>query len=64
MTRERSYATFLNALDSIGLTVERSHGYYKIIEASKAKSGSVPVYGFDGKPAQTTSKRTKESPGN
>jgi hypothetical protein len=50
MTREEAYASFLNALDSIGLTVEKSSGYLRIIETAKAKSSSLPVYGFDGRP--------------
>jgi len=61
MTPNEAYATFLTALDSVGLTVERAHGYYKIIETAKAKTGGGPVYGFDGKPAQATPKRTKSS---
>jgi hypothetical protein len=60
LTRDEAYAAFLNALDSVGLAVERGPGYYKIIEASKAKSGALPVYGFDGKPTQTPPKRAKE----
>ena len=47
---------FLSALDSVGLTVERGPGYYKIIETSKAKTSSVPVYGFDGSPTRAKSK--------
>jgi len=58
MTPHEAYAAFLVALDSIGLTVEHGAGYYKIIETSKAKSGSVPVYGFDGQPTQAP-KRSK-----
>jgi hypothetical protein len=61
MTPTEAYATFLVALDSLGLTVERGAGFYKIIESSKAKSGSVPVYGFDGKPAQAAPKPAKRS---
>jgi hypothetical protein len=49
MTRDEAYAAFLSALDSLGLTVENHPGYLKIIETSKAKSASLPVYGFDGK---------------
>ena len=49
MTRDEAYAVFLTALDSVGLTVERGPGYNKIIETTKAKMGSIPVYGFDGK---------------
>lgn len=60
LTRDEAYAAFLSALDTVGLAVEKGPGYYKIIEASKAKSGSLPVYGFDGKPTQTPPKRAKE----
>jgi len=52
MTRDEAYAAFLAALDSVGLTVERHAGYLKIIETSKAKTSSTPVYGFDGKPTR------------
>jgi len=51
MTRREAYAAFLAALDSIGLTVEQAPGFLRVIETSKAKTGSVPVYGFDGRPA-------------
>ena len=51
MTREEAFAAFLNALDSIGLTVEKASGYLRIIESSKAKTSQTPVYGFDGSPA-------------
>jgi hypothetical protein len=60
MTPNEAYSAFLSALDSIGLTVQRAHGYYTIIETAKAKTGSVPVYGFDGKPTPPAS-RTKSS---
>jgi hypothetical protein len=52
MTPQEAYAAFLSALDANGLTVERGTGFYKIIETSKAKSASVPVYDFDGRPTQ------------
>ena len=57
MTPKEAYTTFLMALDSIGLTVQRGAGYYTIIETAKAKSGNMPVYGFDGKPTTQTSPR-------
>jgi general secretion pathway protein D len=50
MTPREAYAAFLAALDSIGLTVEQGPGFLRIIETSKAKTGAVPVYGFDGQP--------------
>jgi hypothetical protein len=52
LTREEAYAAFLNALDLLGLTVEESTSFLRIIETSKAKSSAVPVYGFDGRPAR------------
>jgi hypothetical protein len=60
MTRDEAYASFLSALDSVGLTLEKGPGYDTIIETSKAKSSGVPVYGFDGKPAKTPSRRAKD----
>ena len=55
MTRDEAYAVFLSAIDSIGLTVERRAGYFMIIESSKAKMSSMPVYGFDGQPTRGSS---------
>jgi hypothetical protein len=52
MTPKEAYAVFLSALDSVGLTVEKGPGYYKVIETAKAKSSSTPVYGFDGRPTE------------
>src|SRR5947207_1945075 len=56
-----AYDTFLTALDSIGLTVEQGPGYLKIIETSKAKSSSLPVYGFDGRRTDQKARRTKQT---
>jgi hypothetical protein len=56
LTRDEAFSAFLSALDSVGLTVERGPGYYKIIETSKAKTSSVPVFGFDGHPTRAKSK--------
>jgi hypothetical protein len=52
MTPEEAYAAFLNALDAIGLAVERAPGYLKIIETAKAKSAPVPIYDFKGRPTR------------
>ncbi len=49
MTRDEAYVAFLRALDSLGLTVEKSGRFLKIIETSKAKSSAVPIYDFDGR---------------
>jgi len=59
MTPKEAYVTFLSALDSIGLTVEHGPGYLKIIETAKAKSSSLPVYGFDGRPTEQKARRQK-----
>jgi hypothetical protein len=61
MTREEAYSTFLSALDTVGLTVEKGPGYYKIIETAKAKSSGLPVYGFDGKPAKVPTKANNDA---
>jgi len=61
MTPREAYATFLSALDSLGLTVEQGPGYLKIIETSKAKSSSVPVYGFDGQPTERKGRRAGQA---
>jgi len=61
MTPREAYGVFLTALDSIGLTVEQGPGYLKIIETSKAKSASLPVYGFDGRPTGGKSKRPSQT---
>ena len=49
MTRDEAYRAFLNALESIGLTVVRTGKFLTIIETAKAKSASIPVYDFDGR---------------
>jgi hypothetical protein len=60
LTRDEAYAAFLSAIDSIGLTVERHPGYLMIIETSKAKSSSMPVYGFDGEPTRGGSSGSRD----
>jgi uncharacterized protein (DUF1778 family) len=50
ITREEAYRVFLDALDSVGLTVEPAGKALQIIESAKAKTASIPVYGFDGRP--------------
>jgi hypothetical protein len=49
ITPEEAYRLFLDALDSVGLTVERTGRFMQIIETSKAKSSPVPFYGADGR---------------
>lgn len=47
ITPEEAYRLFLGALDSVGLTVEPSGKFLRIIETVKAKTSSVPIYGED-----------------
>src|SRR6185503_5211671 len=47
ITPEEAYRLFLGALDSVGLTVEPSGKFLRIIETLRAKSVSIPVYGAD-----------------
>jgi general secretion pathway protein D len=48
ITPEEAYRLFLASLDSVGLTVEPSGKFLRIIETLRAKSTSIPVYGPDG----------------
>src|SRR4029077_600695 len=50
ITPEEAYRVFLDALDSAGLTVQPDGKFLKIIEVAKAKSGAIPLYGWDGRP--------------
>jgi general secretion pathway protein D len=45
MTPEEAYGLFLDALESVGLTVEPSGWFSRIIETSKARSAAVPFVG-------------------
>jgi general secretion pathway protein D len=47
ITPEEAYRLFLAALDSVGLTVEPSGKFLRIIETLRAKSTNIPVYGQD-----------------
>ncbi|MEP6652127.1 MAG: type II secretion system secretin GspD [Myxococcales bacterium] len=47
ITPEEAYRLFLAALDSVGLTVQESGKFYRIIETVKAR-GNAPLYGPDG----------------
>ncbi|HEY4187820.1 MAG TPA: type II secretion system secretin GspD [Polyangia bacterium] len=46
ITPEEAYQLFLAALDSVGLTVQESGKFYRIIETGKAKMGA-PLLGTD-----------------
>src|SRR5690242_16012502 len=43
ITAGEAYALFLDALDSVGLTVYPSHGVLRVIETSKVKSSPIPL---------------------
>jgi general secretion pathway protein D len=49
MTPKQALGLFLDALDSVGLTVEPSGQFWRIIETRKVKSTPTPLYGWDGK---------------
>ena len=44
-----AFGLFLDALDSVGLTVEPSGKFWRLIETHKVKSTPIPLYGFDGR---------------
>jgi hypothetical protein len=48
ITPDGAYHLFLSALDSVGLTVQESGKFFRIIETSKAKNSDLPLYGFAG----------------
>jgi general secretion pathway protein D len=48
ITPEEAYRLFLDALDSLGLTVYPSGRFLRVIEADKAKSSPIPVVIPDG----------------
>ncbi len=43
LTPEDAYRLFLDALDSVGLTVYPSGGFLRVIEAAGAKTAPIPV---------------------
>ncbi len=49
VTVEEAYAAFYASLQTMGLTVEPSGKYFKIVETADAKSRTLPVYGPTGK---------------
>jgi general secretion pathway protein D len=49
ITVGEAYKLFLDALDSVGLTVYPSGAFLRIVETRNAKSSPVPVIGFDGR---------------
>ena len=49
VTVDEAYAAFYAALQTMGLTVEPSGRYFKIVESTGAESRNLPVYGPSGK---------------
>lgn len=49
VTLDEAYAAFYAALQTMGLTVEPSGKYFKIVETAEAKSRTLPVYGPSGR---------------
>jgi general secretion pathway protein D len=48
ITPREAYRLFLEALDSVGLTVVPTGSFLRIIESAKVKGSPIPVIGFDG----------------
>jgi hypothetical protein len=48
ITPEDAYRLFLSALDSVGLTVQESGRFLRIIETSKGRNSALPLDGFAG----------------
>lgn len=51
ITPREAYRLFLEALDSVGLTVLPAGPFLRIIETAKVKTSPIPVVGFDGQAA-------------
>jgi general secretion pathway protein D len=49
VTPAEAYRLALDALNSVGLTLEPSGGFYQIIETQRARTKSIPLYGYDGR---------------
>jgi general secretion pathway protein D len=49
VTVDEAYAAFYAALQTMGLTVEPSGKYFKIVETAEVKGRTLPVYGPDGR---------------
>jgi general secretion pathway protein D len=47
VTADEAYAAFYAALETMGLTVEPSGKYFKIVETTDAKNRTLPTYGDD-----------------
>lgn len=49
VTIDEAYAAFYAALQTMGLTVEPSGKYFKIVETAEVKGRTLPVYGPEGR---------------
>jgi hypothetical protein len=49
VTPKQAFRIFLDALNSVGLTVEPFGRFYQVIETARAKSKPIPLYGLDGR---------------
>ena len=47
ITPGEAYRLFLDALDSVGLTVYPAGSFLRVVETPSAKTSPVPVVGFD-----------------
>jgi hypothetical protein len=54
ITGAEAYRLFLAALDSVGLAVYRADNFWRVIEAPKARTSAIPIYGFDEPPLPVT----------
>jgi hypothetical protein len=49
ITPAGAYRLVLDALNSVGLTLQPAGGYFQIIETQRARSKPIPLYGYDGR---------------
>ena len=49
VTPGEAFRLVLDALNSVGLTVQPSGDFFQIIETARAKSKPIPLYGYDGR---------------
>jgi hypothetical protein len=54
VTPKQAFRLFLDALNSVGLTVLPSAGFYQVIETVRARTKPIPLYDWDGHPLTAT----------
>lgn len=54
VTPKQAFRLFLDALNSVGLTVLPSGNFYQVIETVRAKTKSIPLYDWNGHPLTAT----------